>query len=124
MQFHKDGKPELVVGSPGSFGILQSVPQVAMNYVDFGMNIQDAISAPRFRWKDELGSVPAKEIIIETRVDNEVLKSLRQMGYLLDTSLGDWSMTVGGAQGVSIDRKTGWIMGGADPRRNGYAVGW
>jgi gamma-glutamyltranspeptidase/glutathione hydrolase len=46
------------------------------------------------------------------------------MGYLLDTSLGDWSMTVGGAQGVSIDRKTGWIMGGADPRRNGYAVGW
>ncbi|MBR9773970.1 MAG: gamma-glutamyltransferase [Cytophagales bacterium] len=124
MQFHKDGKPELVVGSPGSFGILQSVPQVAMNYIDFGMNIQDAISAPRFRWKDELGSVPAKEIIIETRVDNQVLKSLRQMGYLLDTSLGDWSMTVGGAQGVSIDRKSGWIMGGADPRRNGYAVGW
>ena len=124
MQFHKNGKPELVVGSPGSFGILQSVPQVAMNVVDFGMNIQDAISAPRFRWKDELGSVPAKEIIMETRMGEEVLQKLTQMGYNLDTSLGDWSMTVGGAQGITLDHKTGWIMGGADPRRNGYSVGW
>ncbi|MDP3467714.1 MAG: gamma-glutamyltransferase [Daejeonella sp.] len=124
MQFHKDGKPQLIVGSPGSFGILQSVPQVAMNNIDFGMNIQDAISAPRFRWKDELGSVPAKEIIMETRVQPGVIKTLRGMGYVIDTSLGDWSMTVGGAQGITIDQKTGWLMGGADLRRNGYAVGW
>lgn len=124
LQFHKNGKPEFIVGSPGSFGILQSVPQVAMNAIDFGMTVQDAISAPRFRWKDELGSVPAKEIIMETRVSASVIKTLRSMGYLIDTSLGDWSMTVGGAQGISIDRKTGWILGGADLRRNGYAVGW
>jgi gamma-glutamyltranspeptidase / glutathione hydrolase len=124
MQFHKDGKPQLIVGSPGSFGILQSVPQVAMNNIDFGMNIQDAISAPRFRWKDELGSVPAKEIIMETRVQSNVIKTLKGMGYVIDTRLGDWSMTVGGAQGITIDHKTGWLMGGADLRRNGYAVGW
>ena len=124
LQFHKDGKPQLIVGSPGSFGILQSVPQVAINAIDFGMNIQDAISAPRFRWKDELGSVPAKELIMETRVPANVIKSLRDMGYKIDTSLGDWSMTVGGAQGITIDSKTGWLMGGADLRRNGYAVGW
>jgi gamma-glutamyltranspeptidase/glutathione hydrolase len=124
MQFHKDGKPQLIVGSPGSFGILQSVPQVALNNIDFGMNIQDAISAPRFRWKDELGSVPAKEIIMETRVQPNVIKTLRGMGYTIDASLGDWSMTVGGAQGITIDHKTGWLMGGADLRRNGYAVGW
>lgn len=124
MQFHKDGKPQLIVGSPGSFGILQSVPQVAMNNIDFGMNIQDAISAPRFRWKDELGSVPAKEIIMETRVPSNVIKTLKNMGYVIDTRLGDWSMTVGGAQGITIDHKTGWLMGGADLRRNGYAVGW
>lgn len=124
MQFHKEGKPHLVVGSPGSLGILQSVPQVAMNVIDFGMNIQDAISAPRFRWKDEMGSVPAKEIIIETRIPAETLQALREMGYNLDTSLGDWSMTVGGAQGVFIDYNSGWISGGADPRRNGYATGW
>jgi gamma-glutamyltranspeptidase/glutathione hydrolase len=123
MQFHKDGKPDLIVGSPGSFGILQSVPQVAMNVVDFGMNIQDAIGAPRFRWKDELGSVPAKELIMETRVPAEVRKTLEQMGYVLDTSLGAWTMTVGGVQGITIDHQTGWISGGADPRRNGYSIG-
>jgi len=124
MQFHKDGRPELIVGSPGSFGILQSVPQVAMNHIDFGMNIQDAISAPRFRWKDEFGSVPAKEAIMETRVGDSVLSDLRKMGFQLDSSLGPWSMTVGGAQGITVDYSTGWLMGGADPRRNGYAVGW
>lgn len=124
LQFHKDGKPQLIVGSPGSFGILQSVPQVAMNVIDYGMNIQDAISAPRFRWKDELGSVPAKEIIMETRIPTDTIHRLKAMGYVIDTSLGDWSMTVGGAQGIVIDHKTGWLMGGADPRRNGYAEGW
>nr|MBI1230030.1 gamma-glutamyltransferase [Cytophagales bacterium] len=124
MQFHRNGRPELIVGSPGSFGILQSVPQVAMNHIDFGMNIQDAISAPRFRWKDELGSVPATEVIMETRVGEKVLSELQGMGFQLDTGLGPWSMTVGGAQGITIDYGTGWLMGGADPRRNGYAVGW
>jgi gamma-glutamyltranspeptidase/glutathione hydrolase len=124
MQFHKDGRPVLIVGSPGSFGILQSVPQVAMNHIDFGMNIQDAISAPRFRWKDELGSVPATEAIVETRMGEQVLEDLRKIGFQLDTSLGPWSMTVGGAQGITLDPVTGWLMGGADPRRNGYAVGW
>ncbi len=82
------------------------------------------ISAPRFRWKDELGSVPAKELIIETRIPEKPLQELRDMGYVLDTSLGEWSMTVGGAQGITIDPKTGWLMGGADPRRNGYSIGW
>src|SRR5690606_769598 len=82
MQFHRNGRPELIVGSPGSFGILQSVPQVAMNVVDFGMNIQDAISAARFRWKDELGSVPATGLIMETRVPAEVRKTLQAMGYV------------------------------------------
>ncbi len=124
LQFHRNGKPELVVGSPGSYGILQSVPQVAMNVVDFGMNIQDAISAPRFRWKDEKGSVPAKELIIETRIPEKTLQTLRDMGFLLDTSLGEWTMSVGGSQGVMKDYKTGWISGGADPRRNGYSMGW
>ncbi len=122
LQLHKDGQPEIIIGSPGSYGILQSVPQVAINVVDFDMTIQEAISAPRFRWKDE--SLPAKEIIMETRVEEDVRKSLGDLGYILDTSRGDWSMTVGGVQGITIDRKTGWIWGGADARRNGYALGW
>jgi len=124
MQVHKDGRPELIIGSPGSFGILQSVPQITMNVIDFGMGIQDAIDAPRFRWKDELGSVPAKEVIMETRVDESVRNDLSRLGFVLDTRVGDWSMSVGGAQGIIIDYESGWIFGGADPRRNGYSLGW
>lgn len=124
LQFHRDGKPWLIVGSPGSFGILQTVPQVAMNVIDFGMNIQDAISAPRFRWKDEIGSVPPTSLIIEKRISENVIDQLRRMGYELDTSLGDWTLFVGGVQGINIDPISGWIKGGADPRRNGYATGW
>ncbi len=124
MQVHKDGIPVMAIGSPGSFGILQSVPQVTLNVLDFGMDIQAAIDAPRFRWKDELGAVPAKEIIIETRVEKETRKELERLGFVLDSSPGDWTMFVGGAQGIFFDRESGWILGGADPRRNGYALGW
>lgn len=124
MQIFRDGKPRYLVGSPGSFGILQSVPQIAMNLIDFRMSIQEAIDAPRFRWRDELGSVPATEVIMESRVDEGVRSELEAMGFRLDTSVGEWSMSVGGAQGIRIDHDTGWIHGGADPRRNGYAVGW
>jgi gamma-glutamyltranspeptidase/glutathione hydrolase len=38
--------------------------------------------------------------------------------------MGPWSMRVGGVQAVLRDAATGWLMGGADPRRNGYAMGW
>lgn len=124
MQVHKDGRPELIIGSPGSFGILQSVPQVTMNVLDFDMGIQQAIDAPRFRWKDELGSVPAKEVIMETRVEASVRDELSELGFRLDTRVGDWSMSVGGAQGIIMDYESGWIFGGADPRRNGYSLGW
>jgi gamma-glutamyltranspeptidase/glutathione hydrolase len=57
-------------------------------------------------------------------VPEKVRKMLQAMGYVLDTSLGDYTMTVGGVQGITIDHQSGWIMGGADPRRNGYAMGF
>ncbi len=124
MQVHKNGKPRFMVASPGSFGILQSVPQIAMNIIDFEMGVQDAIDAPRFRWKDELGSVPADEVIMETRIDKDVRDKLQQMSFSLDTGVGDWSMSVGGAVGIIVDQQSGWLLGGADPRRNGYSMGW
>ena len=38
--------------------------------------------------------------------------------------VGSWSRTVGGAQGIFVDNKAGAFWGGADPRRDGYSVGW
>ena len=44
-------------------------------------------------------------------------------GYGLEV-MGAFSMRVGGVQAILRDQVTGWLMGGADPRRNGYAMGW
>ena len=112
------------VGTPGSYGILVTTVQVVSNLIDFGLNIQDAIAAPRFRWADEaIDPLPAETLRIESRVPEATREALAARGYTLDM-LGAWSMRVGGVQAVMRDPATGWLMGGADPRRNGYAVGW
>lgn len=78
----------------------------------------------RVRWRDEMRSVPAQNILMETRVPQAVRDQLSSMGFRLNTSIGEWSMSVGGVQAIIINRESGWIHGGADPRRNGYAMGW
>jgi gamma-glutamyltranspeptidase/glutathione hydrolase len=120
----RDGQFWATVGTPGSYGILVTTVQVLANLVDFGLNVQDAIGAPRFRWLDEaIDRLPADTLRIESRVPDETRRALAERGYGIEL-LGSWSMRVGGVQAVLRDRATGWLMGGADPRRNGYAMGW
>jgi gamma-glutamyltranspeptidase / glutathione hydrolase len=117
------GRLAFMIGTPGSYGIPQTTAQMIIGLVDFGRNIQDAIAAPRFRWKDDVGDpLPPKELLLEARFPAAVCKALADRGYQLEM-LEDWSMRVGGAQGI-LFREDGWMMGGADPRRNGYAMGW
>jgi gamma-glutamyltranspeptidase/glutathione hydrolase len=112
------------VGTPGSYGILVTTVQVLVNLIDFGLNIQDAIAAPRFRWIDDVAdALPARALRIESRMPQATREAFARRGYGVDT-LGPWSMRVGGVQGVQIDPETGWLAGAADPRRNGYAVAW
>jgi gamma-glutamyltranspeptidase / glutathione hydrolase len=112
------------VGTPGSYGILVTTVQVLANLVDFGLNVQDAIAAPRFRWLDEaIDRLPAETLRIESRVPEATRRALAARGYALEV-MGPWSMRVGGVQAILRDPATGWLMGGADPRRNGYAMGW
>ena len=59
----------------------------------------------------------------ETRIDPAVCAELEKRGHQLDL-LGDYSPTVGGGQGIMVDPESGAFMGGADPRRDGYALGW
>jgi gamma-glutamyltranspeptidase/glutathione hydrolase len=112
------------VGTPGSYGILVTQVQVLSHLIDFNLNLQDAVAAPRFRWADEaIDPLPAEKLWIETRVPEATREALTKRGYVLDP-LGAWSMRVGGVQAVQRDNTTGWLVGAADPRRNGYAVGW
>jgi gamma-glutamyltranspeptidase/glutathione hydrolase len=124
IQLFRRGQLWGTVGTPGSYGILVTTVQVLSNLIDFGLNVQDAIGAPRFRWLDEaIDPLPADALRIESRVPEATRRALAARGYGLDL-LGPWSMRVGGVQAIVRDPATGWLMGGADPRRNGYAMGW
>ena len=59
----------------------------------------------------------------ESRIDSEGFAELERRGHQFHY-LGEWSAGVGGGQGIMIDADTGSFMGGADPRRDGTALGW
>jgi len=107
----------LAIGTPGSYGILQTTAQMVLNVLVFGMNVQEAIEAPRVR------VMSGREVVIEDRVEPGVRAELIRRGHEL-TLLGDWSITVGGGQGLAVHPQTGALMAGADPRRDGYALGF
>ena len=114
-QVFRDGVFHVSVGTPGSYGILQTTPQMLLNVLEFGMNIQEAIEAPRVRvYRDRL-------IDAESRVSAETRAGLAQRGHEVNT-IDDWSWIVGGGQGIVRDPESGALMAGADPRRDGYAL--
>jgi gamma-glutamyltranspeptidase/glutathione hydrolase len=80
------------------------------------MNIQEAIEAPRVRaYRDRL-------VDAEARIAPDVRAELGRRGHQLN-ALDDWSWVVGGGQGIARDPESGTLSGGADPRRDGYALG-
>lgn len=114
-QVFERGEFRMSIGTPGSFGILQTTAQMLLNALVFGMNVQEAIEAPRARiYRDRL-------VDIEGRVDATVRDGLTQRGHQLNV-LADWSWVVGGGQGIMRDPESGALMAGADPRRDGYAL--
>ncbi len=117
-QIWRDGKLFCVIGTPGSYGILFTTPQMMMNLIDHGLNLQAAIEAPRVK-----ATRPGLVVDIETRIPEDVREGLKNLGHELNL-LPDWSAAVGGGQGIVADPETGALGGGADPRRDGYAVGW
>ncbi len=107
----------MAIGTPGSFGILQTTPQMISNVLDHGFNIQAAIEAPRFR------TYAGTTIEIEARVPRATRDELVDRGHTIRL-IDEWSPLVGGGQGIIIDADSGALSGGADPRRDGYAMGW
>jgi len=113
----KDGKPFAAIGSPGGKRIITTMALLISNLVDFDMGIQAAIDEPRIcNYEDG----PLK---IESRIPADVQSALLQMGYELDVKK-DFDLYFGGAQGVVIDHQSGELLGGADPRRDGKAIGY
>jgi gamma-glutamyltranspeptidase len=114
-QVFRDGAFCLSIGTPGSYGILQTTPQMLLNVIEFGMTVQEAIEAPRVRaYRDRL-------VDVEGRVPASVRDDLQARGHQVNV-IEDWSWIVGGGQGIRRDAESGALQGGADPRRDGYAL--
>ena len=113
----RDGKFFLSIGTPGGWGILQTTAQFLMHVLDYGMNVQAAIEAPRFR------CIEGRRVEMEERFPTQVRRALEDMGH--DVGVVEaFSMSVGGCHGIQIDSREGVFQGGADPRRDGFAIGW
>ncbi len=110
-------KVHLSLGTPGGAGILQTTPQVLMHILEYGMDIQEAIEAPRLLCAGDA------DVTMEDRFPADVVREIERRGYKVKLADG-WSLRYGGFQGIQIDHKAGVFHGGADPRRDGVAVGW
>ena len=116
-QTFKDGKFFLSMGTPGGWGILQTTPQFVTHVLDYGMNVQAAIEAPRFN------VMSGRQVDMEERFPAHVRRALEERGHEVNV-VEPWSMSVGGAHGIMLDPDSGTLQGGADPRRDGFAIGW
>jgi gamma-glutamyltranspeptidase / glutathione hydrolase len=90
--------------------------QFVSNVVDYGMNIQAALEAPRFTVSPQWGC----NILIESRVKPEVRDKLTAMGHILDVR-GEYTTAMGRGQAVMLDSKTGVHYGASDARADGSA---
>jgi gamma-glutamyltranspeptidase/glutathione hydrolase len=122
----KDGQPHMVFGTPGGDCQDQWTLQFFLNYVDHGMNLQEAIDAPTFHTMHFRNSFyPRKArpgvIAVEGRIPESVRSELERRGHTVEV-VGDWAN--GQVLAVRFDPETGLISGAASPRGPSYAVGW
>jgi gamma-glutamyltranspeptidase / glutathione hydrolase len=118
----RDGKPFLVLGSPGSSKIITTVANVLMGVIDYGMNIQEAVNAPRFhnQWLPDV-------LNVERWFSPDTVQDLRKMGYNVQFWLhggADASPYWSDAECIAVDAKSGDRLGASDYRNNGKAVGY
>jgi gamma-glutamyltranspeptidase/glutathione hydrolase len=123
----KGGRAYMPFGCPGEDAQCQAMVQVVCAIVDFGMDTQDAIEMPRvisrsFPWTFFPHRYAPGELGVEGRVPAPVRDRLRDLGH----RVLDWPDITGAAAGVCAIRRldSGTLEGGADPRRESYAVGW
>jgi len=122
----KDGKPLMILGSPGGDDQCMRTMQTFLNVVEFGMNIQQAIEAARWATQS-FPSSPFPHTMypgamsVEDRIPESVREVLSKMGHKLRVN-GPWTMGSNGA--IVIDLTTGVLNAGADPRVDAYALAW
>lgn len=120
----KDGKVQVVGGTPGGDQQPQWNMQVISNLIDYGMDVQAAVEAPR--WQSFPGTDPINlpnpfDLRVESRVSAEALDDLRERGHVVKV-LPPYGAG-GAAYLIARDPETGVLQGGSDPRSEGLALG-
>ena len=123
----KDGRVWMPFGTPGGDVQCQSMVQLFLNVAEFGMNPQQAIEAPRVSaWSFPNSFWPhvyhPGMVAAEGRIDSEVVAELNRRGHKMEV-WDDWTSRMGGLCAIQVDRDRGGLSAGADPRRDGYAMG-
>ena len=112
----KDGALRMVLGSPGGSRIITTVANILLSTIDEGLNIQQAVDAPRFHHQ----YLP-DTVYLEPGFSPEVQQALIGMGYAVDTKDGLWS----DGECIFVNAKTGELEGGQDHRHTyGKAAGY
>jgi len=111
----KDGAPWLSFGVMGGHYQACGHAHLIGNIVDHGMDVQAAIDCPRMFFDRESHVLEAERSVPETTIEG-----LKQRGHEIRHSAGP----IGGSQAIMIDRETGVLTGGSDPRKDGHAAGY
>jgi gamma-glutamyltranspeptidase/glutathione hydrolase len=108
----RNGKSDLVLGTPGGPTIVSALAQVLLYILDFDWNPQDAVNAPQIhhQWLPDT-------LFLERGFPTDVTQALEARGHRLQyrTSLTDINV---------IASRDGWLEGGVDPRRESHAAGF
>jgi gamma-glutamyltranspeptidase / glutathione hydrolase len=120
----KDGEVIVVGGTPGGDQQPQWNMQLITNLIDYGMDVQEAVSAPR--WQSHPGTDPANldnpfSVRLESRIDADVIDDLERRGH--DVRVVGPYGAGGAAFLIKRDPATGVLEGGSDPRSEGLALG-
>jgi gamma-glutamyltranspeptidase/glutathione hydrolase len=123
----KDGEPFMVLSTPGGDHQDQALLQVLLNIIEFGMNPQEAVEAPRFDTQHYVSSFDDHEFLpgslnVEARVGLKTVQELTAKGHKVKMQ-SEWG-TLSAPTVIVYDPKTGVAAAGADPRRSRYAVAW
>ena len=112
----RDGKPYFALGSPGGPTIINTVLQVILNIIDFGMNLQQAIAMPRVhhQW------MPDQIVYEPFGLSRDTIEALRARGH----AFAERPRYMGDVQAIMIEPETGMRLGASDPRMDGRPVGY
>ncbi len=108
----KDGRAVSAFGIMGGFMQPQAHVQVAMNLIDFGLNPQAALDAPRWQW------IGGKKVEVEQDIPNYIIRQLQRMGHEIIVQADPYHM--GRGQVIVKDEETGVLIGGTEKRTDGY----